>query len=226
MTGELIQLTNYQELCTFIQSPGVQNIATLLGVTGLSLRDLKGRVGLDKFKKKFFERFPEGVKTETQNAILSDSLLEVKDYIENNPNLDDKIFEEINTVLINGLSLEDILTRIYIKTLKDLNFIDLVVLKEVKKIQIKSQSSHTTVSEPSLYQSHKKIFESETCKKIPKELIRLSLKNLENIRLVSEKGTEIKMSKNDPEYKRSSLYKFISEFGEGLLIALNKEEVK
>lgn len=55
----------------------------------------------------------------------------MEDYIKTCEELDENVFEHISDVLINGIDNEDILTREYIKILKKMSWIDLMVLKKV-----------------------------------------------------------------------------------------------
>lgn len=194
----------------------IDKLSIILGMTGYTLRDFKGITGMNKFKNLFSKNFPNGLETEAQSSILSDSFIEIEDYIKNSPNLDDKIFEEINKVLINGLSTEEMLTRIYINTLKQLSFIDLIILKEINITEF-IYKRDTTLK---YYYIVDKISNNKNCDKLPKEIINFSLIKLEKIGLILNEAKQLERVKNDSFY-----FKYISEFGEKLLEALEIEKI-
>lgn len=99
---------------------GLSALSIILGFSGYSLRDLKGRFNLAKFREKFKKELPEGTKNEKQESILSNSLIELQDYIKNSENLDDNVFEKIGDIIINGIKTENILTREYIRIYKNI----------------------------------------------------------------------------------------------------------
>ena len=109
----------------------VTGIATIMGLSGYSLRDFMGKKLFSDLFYKIKDHFKEKEITEKQEKILRDCFLELEDYIKNCEELDENVFEHISDVLINGIDNEDILTREYIKILKKLSWIDLMVLKKV-----------------------------------------------------------------------------------------------
>lgn len=151
-------------------SQGLSALSIILGFSGYSLRDLKGRFNLAKFVEKFKKELPEGTKNETQESILSNSLVELQDYIKNNENLDDNVFEKIGDTIINGIKTEDMLTREYIRILKKLSWIDLSIFLKAY-LSIKNNISNE---------------ENILIKKLnyPVELIRLSLEKLNTYKLL------------------------------------------
>lgn len=94
-------------LSQYIVSDPVTAIANLCTISGFSLRNVKGLLNFNKWGKKFKERFPNGLRTEKQKTILSDSFIELEDYIKNSANFDDNVFEKIGALLIHGLENED-----------------------------------------------------------------------------------------------------------------------
>jgi len=165
-------VTTYNSLAGVISSSeGLSALSIILGFSGYSLRDLKGRFNLAKFIEKFKKELPEGTKNEIQESILSNSLIELQDYIKNSENLDDNVFEKIGDILINGIKNEDILTREYIKILKNLSRIDLSIFFEsyyiIKNKADKYESSLTNNL------------------KYPKEIIRISLEKLNDCRILN-----------------------------------------
>ena len=103
-----------------------------MGISGYSLRDFIGKIQISNLIAKIKDHFKEKEKiTEKQEKILRDCFLELEDYIKTCEELDENVFEHISDVLINGIDNEDILTREYIKILKKMSWIDLMVLKKV-----------------------------------------------------------------------------------------------
>lgn len=152
-------------------SQGLSALAIILGISGCSLRDLKGRFNLAKFVKKFKKELPEGTKNEIQENILSNSLVELQDYIKNSENLDDNVFEKIGDIIIYGIKNEDILTREYLRILKKLSWIDVSIFFEsyyiIKNKADKYESSLTNNL------------------KYPKEIIRISLEKLNDYKILN-----------------------------------------
>lgn len=121
---EYVKTVNNNEVVTFV--------GTLLGISGYSLRDFIGKIQISNLIAKIKDHFKEKEKiTEKQEKILRDCFLELEDYIKTCEELDENVFEHISDVLINGIDNEDILTREYIKILKKMSWIDLMVLKKV-----------------------------------------------------------------------------------------------
>ena len=128
-SGTAIELvkTGTGTLSQYIISDPVTVIANFCTLTGFSLRNVKGLFGFKKFGEKFKEKFPNGLETEEQETILSDCFIELEDYIKNSANFDDNVFEKIGALLIHGLENEDLLTREYIRILKQLTWIELQI---------------------------------------------------------------------------------------------------
>ena len=174
-------VTTYNSLAGVISSSqGLSALSIILGLSGYSLRDLKGRVNLAKFIEKFKKELPEGTKNETQESILSNSLVELQDYIKNSENLDDNVFEKIGDIIINGIKNEDILTREYIKILKNLSWIDLSVLLESYLI-LKDLSIGTSCNQCSKHLKEKLHY--------PTELLVISINKLYNFNLILEQSS-------------------------------------
>lgn len=87
-----------------------------------------------EFDIKINEIFPEETMTREQKIILENSILELKDYINNSSNFDSMVLDKIENLLINGLKTYDNLTREYIKFLKQLSWADLNVLLQSDNI--------------------------------------------------------------------------------------------
>lgn len=180
--GNFVEILKYSK--DLINSDSVQTMATIMGLTGYSFRDFKGIFNLIKFNQKFEKEFPEGLKEEEQNKILSDCFIELEDYIKENKNFDDHVFEKIMALLINGLKKEDILTREYIKILKELSWLELDVFIEI----MKEQKIKTTYASPGRSQLIADVI--TTIKKkgciYPKELIKKSIEKLISLFLLCE----------------------------------------
>lgn len=131
----------------FLSNGNVQALATFFGLTGYSLRDLKGLKGLYNFLGLYEKVFPNGLKTEKQETILSDSFIELEDYIKNSVNFDDNVFEKIGALLIHGLENEDLLTREYIRNLKQLTWMELDIFLKVETVKFSYSSSRIDTSE-------------------------------------------------------------------------------
>ena len=58
-------------------------------------------------------------------------------YGKNSSNLDDKVFEKIGELLIHGLENKDLLTREYIRILKQLTWIDLQIFLKLSQTSYK-----------------------------------------------------------------------------------------
>ena len=133
--------------------------------------------------------FPNGLKTEKQKTILSDSFIELEDYIKNSGNFDDNVFEKIGALLIHGLENEDLLTREYIRILKQLTWIELQIFLESHDISYekKSGSKEMILSpiDPLIEKAINVLVEKLN---YPMELIQQIINKLLNISLFSKRG--------------------------------------
>lgn len=116
-----------------------ENIGTLANFVSIaaSAKGILGKASLKFFSKKFKEKFPEGLKTEEQKKIFLESFIEVEDYIKKDPKLSSDILMNIYKVLIKGLKEEEVKTRVYIKTLKELTYEELLVLKACRFCEVR-----------------------------------------------------------------------------------------
>ena len=113
---------------SMITSENIGTLANILSI-GASAKGFLGNMGLKNFLKTFKKTFPEGIETEKQQKILLESFIEIENYIKKDPKLNSDILTNIYKVLIKGLKEEEIKTRVYIKTLKELTYEELLVLK-------------------------------------------------------------------------------------------------
>ncbi|WP_298975357.1 hypothetical protein [uncultured Fusobacterium sp.] len=115
----------------------IAGVGMIMGISGYSLRDLIGKMKMNNFVNKFKEEFKEVDSiNEEQNNILIHGFVELEDYIKNCENLDQNVFDKISDLLINGIKVEDFLTREYIKILKQLSWLDLKILLSLKNENI------------------------------------------------------------------------------------------
>lgn len=165
----------------------VTGIATIMGISGYSLRDFIGKIQISNLIDKIKNHFKEKEKiTEKQEKILRDCFLELEDYIKNCEELDENVFEHISNVLINGIDNEDILTREYIKILKKMSWIDLIVLIEmdiIKEIGIADKIKYVE----DMQKEYFSIFTTQH-RDIPYELVQESLENLKKMNLINNIG--------------------------------------
>lgn len=167
-----------------VNNNGFQATALLMGLSGYSLRDLKGKFNFGKFIEKFKKEFRNGTDTEKKNKILSDCFIELEDYIKNNTNFDDNVFEKITDVLINGLKEEDILTREYIGTLKQLTWLELDVFMQIANIE-KFKTNYSSSTYEILVREVARVLKLEGCQ-YPQELLIRSIYKLENLLLITK----------------------------------------
>ena len=152
----------------------VNGIATIMGLSGFSLRDFIGKKQLSKMIHKLKCHFKGKEITEKQEEILRESFLELEDYIKNCEELDEKVFENISNIIVKGIDNEDILTREYIKILKKMSWIDLIVLKKVYKVENSSRYEVEKLPKDLDFDYDE----------VPYELVILSLKKLEKIGII------------------------------------------
>lgn len=177
-------------LSQYIVSDPVTAIANLCTISGFSLRNVKGLLNFNKWGEKFKEKFPNGLKTEKQETILSDSFIELEDYIKNSANFDDNVFEKIGALLIHGLENEDLLTREYIRILKQLTWIELQIFLESHDISHEKKSvSKETILSPIDILSEKAVNILVEKLNYPKELIQQIVNKLLNMNLFNKRGT-------------------------------------
>ena len=173
----------------------INGIATLMGISGFSLRDL---IGKDQMKKIFYKIkncFKDKKATEEQQEIIKDCFLELEDYIKNCEELDVNVFEKISEILINGIETENVLTREYIKILKKLSWVDLMVLIEMDITQYAGYADTKIIKE--MKENYIKNF-TYMNEKVPYELVEKSLEKLEKMDFINIKGRYEKDSKYIP----------------------------
>ena len=167
----------------------VTGIATIMGLSGFSLRDLIGKKLFSNLFHKIKVHFKGKETTEKQEKILRDCFLELEDYIKNCEELDENVFEHISNVLINGIDNEDILTREYIKILKKLSWFDLLILISLGKEYITERNHGEEISY--IQSAILKISVDKAQEKninYPVELIQTSIKKLSELELLNNSG--------------------------------------
>lgn len=167
----------------------INGIATLMGLSGFSLRDIIGKEQMGKIFSKIKNCFNDKKATEEQQKIIKDSFLELEDYIKNCEEFNENVFEKISELLINGVNNEDILTREYIKILKKLSWSDLLILISLGKEYITERNRGDKISynqSTILKISVDKAQEKNT--NYPVELIQTSIKKLSELELLNNSG--------------------------------------
>lgn len=188
----------------------VNGIATIMGLSGFSLRDFIGKKQLLKIVHKLKHHFKGKEITEKQEEILRESFLELEDYIKNCEELDEKVFENISKIIVNGIDNEDILTREYIKILKKISWLDLKFLiifygKYIKTIN--------TISIPPIYFKALENLAVSQIKDFRKEIVLESLDKLSKIRLINKEGECREKDDSTGECR----YYILTELGEDIV---------
>ncbi|AVQ30120.1 hypothetical protein [Fusobacterium varium] len=238
---ELVK-TGAGTLSQYIVSDPVTAIANLCTISGFSLRNVMGLFGFKKWGEKFKEKFPNGLETEEQETILSDCFIELEDYIKNSANFDDNVFEKIGALLIHGLENENLLTREYIRILKQLTWIELQIfleLHDVVHIENSPLSPKLPLEDVQILNIIRENLEKKY--QYPKELIDNKAQNLIEVKLLKNRifGKVINeyISKETPsqvtkegmiinsfsikEYQIE--YKLYSDLGEAIYKLIKKE---
>ncbi|WP_047380990.1 hypothetical protein [Cetobacterium sp. ZWU0022] len=168
-------------------------MSAVMGITGYSLRDFAKYMCKDYLKNIFNDKFNGKLDSERKKEILAGCLIELEDYIENSKNLDNDLFKAIGNVLINGIELEELYTREYIKILKLLSWLDLIVLIEVSKIHGEIEELECFTGRDLYFLNNSRIknrIEIEGC---PKELVNLSIDFLIEKKIIIEKEVELEI---------------------------------
>lgn len=169
----------------------LEAMSAVMGITGYSLRDFAKYMCKDYLKNIFNDKFNGKLDSERKKEILAGCLIELEDYIENSKNLDNDLFKAIGNVLINGVELEELYTREYIKILKQLSWLDLIVLIEVSKIHGEIEELECFIGRDLYLLNNSRIknrIEIEGC---PKELVNLSIDFLVEKKIIIEKEVEL-----------------------------------
>lgn len=143
------------------------------------------------------------IKNRNQEKIYKDINKEVKKSKDKLELLDEDLLDELFIILENSIKNEDILARNYIEIVSELSNIDFLIFKSIEEIKINKfvtvphplNNSNITVQQKfdnRYYLSQIKL------KKIPKELIKKSIKKLIELELISEDRVDI--------FKNNDLY--------------------
>lgn len=149
------------------------------------------------------------IKNRNQEKIYKDINKEVKKSKDKLELLDEDLLAELLIILENSIKNEDILVRNYIEIISELSNIDFLIFKSIEEIKINKfvtvphplNNSNITVQQKfdnRYYLSQIKLNENSKLKKIPKELIKKSIKKLFDLELISEDRVDI--SKNNDLY--------------------------
>lgn len=107
-------------------------------------------------------------------------------------NFDDNVFEKIGALLIHGLENEDLLTREYIRILKQLTWIDLQIFLESHDISYEKKSaSKKNILSPIKLLTEKAVNILVEKLNYPRELIQQVVNKLLKINLFNEAGIGI-----------------------------------
>lgn len=195
----------------------VNGIATIMGLSGFSLRDFIGKKQLLKIVHKLKHHFKGKEITEKQEEILRESFLELEDYIKNCEELDEKVFENISNIIVNGIDHEDILTREYIKILKKISWLDLkfLILFNGEYIPLTN-----TMSKPPISFIVLENLSINKAKKFRKEIVLESLDKLSKLRLVNKAGECREKNELNGECK----YYILTELGEDIVNLITAEQ--
>lgn len=149
------------------------------------------------------------IKNRNQEKIYKDINKEVKKSKDKLELLDEDLLDELFFILENSIKNEDILARNYIEIVSELSNIDFLIFKSIEEIKINKfvtvphplNNSNITVQQKfdnRYYLSQIKLNENSKLKKIPKELIKKSIKKLIELELISEDRVDI--------FKNNDLY--------------------
>lgn len=180
---------------TTLNSENINAIAALMGITGTSLRDFGNIKYIKKLFKKCEEEFPDGLETEEQETTFYDSFIELSDFLKENKNIDGKVFEKINDLLVNGIKKEDLLIKEYVKILENLSWLDLSVLINLETVYTTNKKFLTS----SFYDGNRvkerninsilEILKERTS--YPQELINIAIQKLQTNNLVSNEIIDV-----------------------------------
>lgn len=137
-----------------------------------------------EFDIKINEIFPEETMTREQKIILENSILELKDYINNSSNFDSMVLDKIENLLINGLKTYDNLTREYIKFLKQLSWVDLSVLLQSENVHEDLSISHSSLQDKIFFVAVN--LKNQKLIDYPFEIIKKSVEYLMKLRIFDE----------------------------------------
>lgn len=149
------------------------------------------------------------IKNRNQEKIYKDINKEVKKSKDKLELLDEDLLDELFIILENSIKNEDILARNYIEIVSELSNIDFLIFKSIEEIKINKfvtvphplNNSNITVQQKfdnRYYLSQIKLNENSKLKKMPKELIKKSIKKLIELELISEDRVDI--------FKNNDLY--------------------
>ena len=207
---EYIKTVNSNEVVTFV--------GTVMGISGCSLRDFIGKIQISNLINKIKEHFKEKEKiSEKQEKILKDCFLELEDYIKNCQELDEKVFENISNIIVNGIDNGDILTREYIRILKKISWLD---LKFLIIFRGKCITTINTISTPPIYFKALENLAVNQIKDFRKEIILESLDKLSKRRLVNKEGECREKNNSTGECK----YYILTELGEDIVNLITDEQ--
>lgn len=204
------------EVIKIIQRPETQALATSMSLAGCTLKDLNIKNCYAKMKEIFEDAFVEEILDEEKKDIFFNSLVELEDYVKNTNDLDSKLFEQLLKATVNGVKVNEELTKEYLKIMKEMTYIALkifiIMFKEKTYMQNIKDDDYLVIAGFKSPYTVVKNYKSDL-NEIPKELIEQSLEELIKRRLLKEKITG-KQIKNEIELD------FLTELGNKIMILL------
>lgn len=207
----------WENVKAVLNSENVSAIATLMGVSGVTIRDFRYVKNFKKLFTKCEEEFPNGFQTEEQESIFYDTFVELSDFIKENKNIDGKVFEKISNLLIEGLKKEDILIKEYIKILEKLSWLDLSALLNLEIVTIQSNKYLLNLENKEKYTYEYFIKKLKDKTSYPQELIIKAIENLKVNNLINDFVEEV----NKTSWKD---YKITTELGDKIRVLIRESE--
>lgn len=228
------------EVINTLNNPRTQAITTGLSLIGYNLKDLRSfsvRNCYKKMKEMLKNSFREQDISEKSIDIMFDSLLELEEYLYENKSLDNKAFEKILKVLINGIKVEDELTREYIKILKNFSNLDLKIFEilfnekiiheyKVNEFQIDRLEKSVIELYLNTPKEELKYYDvNNELKEVPKELLEKSIENLIKNKLIkdiAEGMLIIEENSIETEFEKKE-FDFLTGLGNKIIKLLNQK---
>ncbi|MGL4902502.1 MAG: hypothetical protein ACRDDH_21215 [Cetobacterium sp.] len=186
------EITLIETIRNSLTGDNMTALSTLLGLSGVSLRDLSGIGKIKNIFKKAAKDYPDGFEDEIVEGIFNDTIIELSEFLKNN-HIDSQIFEKISNILFSGIKTKDLLTKEYIKIISNLSWVDLKVLILLPKAIYDYDNNFDNL----VCLSYRKTYVDDeiikliidkvkTTTNIPEELVQISLNKLEEYNLVSQ----------------------------------------
>ena len=188
------EITLIETIRNSLTGDNITALSTLLGLSGVSLRDLSGIGKIKNIFKKAAKDYPDGFEDEKVEGIFNDTIIELSEFLKNN-HIDSQIFEKISNILFSGIKTKDLLTKEYIKIISNFSWVDLKVLMLIPKATYDCNNNFDNLVSLK-YTKGKEYTDNEiikliinkvkTTSNIPEELVQISLNKLEEYNLISQ----------------------------------------